>query len=142
MRTGDDVLNTLEAWEENVQCFRGTVLDDAKIERLNKMKEKAAEIVKLTNGHLRRVPFPYTNHDKSASVLLRGENPILMMDTRIAKLVGELCGLADMLSIAIVENTEEIQMCFMVWNIWKEWRTENSPFTKNEKEEHPHGSNK
>lgn len=126
----DKIMDMLDAWDENAENFRGTVPDDKKMELLARMRATAAEIEKLTRCALRSIPHPVDNHDRTACVLLRGKSPILVLDAGAVDKIGALCTMADSMTIAVGEDASDIQMCFMVSDVWKEWRMENSPFPR------------
>ena len=130
MKKNNDIFDMMDAWDDNAENFRGTVLDENKMMLLNMMKSYARDIADASGGELRFVDYPFDNHDRTASVILRGPSPILLMSTRAVKIIGTLCSMADTLSMAKVEGTNEIQMCFTICEMWKEWRMENSPFGK------------
>lgn len=102
--------------------FRGTVLDEQNMDKWMQMRELAREITELTT-ELRSPFFPFDNHDKSARVVLRGQHPVALMDKRVNEKISELFTLADFVTLAIPEGTDEIQMCFVIGNMWKEWKT-------------------
>ena len=102
--------------------FRGTVLDEKKMDKWMEMREIAREITELTT-ELRYIFTPFDNHDKSASVILRGQHPVALLDKRVNEKISELFTMADFVTLAIPEGTDEIQMCFTLSNMWKEWRT-------------------
>ena len=129
MKKNNDIFDMMDSWEDNAENFRGTVLDDGKIILLNMMKAEAQNIAAASGGALRFVDYPFDNHDRTASVILRGVPPILLMNAYVVKKIGNLCSAADTLSMAVVDGTDEIQMCFTICEIWKEWRMENSPFS-------------
>ena len=130
MKKRDELLERMESWDENAENFRGTVLDEGRMAVLGKMKSKAAMVVSLSHGEIWCVPTAFDNHCKTASVIIRGEHPIVILDTRISKLIAELWNMSDDVAVAIPDGTHDIQMCFSIWDMWKEWRMENSPFTK------------
>lgn len=129
-KNNDDILAMMDAWDENAENFRGTVPDENKAAVLNKLKEQARLVASASAGELRCINNPFTNRERTASVILRGPHPVLLMNTDVVKQLGTLFDMADMVSFAVVDETDDIQLCFTVCDMWAEWRMENSPFTK------------
>lgn len=110
----------LDALLDAAESFHGAELDEAKMTRLNHMRDLCRSIAEI-EPRIRNPFAPFDNTCRNASVTLEAGNPLWTFDGRVTKRLSELLSLADDLSVCIVEGTDTIRAMFSVHDMWEKY---------------------
>ena len=113
----DSFTDALNEIEDKIERFVGDEIDEAKMLRLNKMRNICREICELNN----RIKAPFTPFDSrsiNSGVKLLFPTRIYINSTEIVKKIASLYEYADTATVALLEDGSAIQLYFIVNDMW------------------------
>ena len=116
-------IDDFDALLDEAERFHGDEIDENKLNKLNAMRTKCAEIASFERN-IRHEFDPFSDRDANAVVKLSADGPMCFFDDRSIRNMAELFSMADDAAINVNQETGALQVVFGIREMWSRYHYE------------------